>query len=89
MWFAPVVLPIVGVLALFSHVAPHLIVKRAPHSFEMKHVKVTVLFHFVEQIYGKFFLEVSEGAKVAKFAGFYLFWPLGAEFLLVLFWVIK
>ncbi len=45
---APEVLPVVSILTLVTHVTTHLVVKRAPDSFEMEHIKVSILLHHVQ-----------------------------------------
>ena len=55
------VLPVVSILTLISHVAPHLVVERAPDSLEVKHVEVIVLLHFMKKVNRQLFFEVSEG----------------------------
>ena len=55
------VLPVVGILTLITHVAPHLVVERAPDSLEVKHVEVIVLLHFMKKVNRELFFVVSKG----------------------------
>ena len=85
----PIVLPVVGILALVSHVAPHLVIERAPNRLEVEHVEVTVLLHLVQQVDSQLVFGVGKGAQAAKFALVDLVRPLLAEFLLVLLRVVE
>ena len=85
----PIVLPVVGILALVSHVAPHLVIEGAPNRLEVEHVEVTVLLHLVEQVDSQLVFGVGKGAQAAEFALVDLVWPLLAEFLLVLLRVVE
>ncbi len=86
---APEVLPVVSILTLVTHVTTHLVVKRAPDSFEMEHIKVSILLHLVQQINRKFVLTVSEGAQISKVTVFHTVRVAIAELGLVLFRVIE
>lgn len=50
MRLAPVILPVVRVLALIALVAAYLIVERTPDSLEVEHVEVVILLHAVEEV---------------------------------------
>lgn len=89
MRFAPEILPIVSILTFVSHVTTHLVIKRAPDSFEMEHIKVSILLHLVQQINRKFVLAVSEGAQISKVTVFHTMRVAIAELGLVLFRMIK
>ena len=55
------VLPIVGILTFITHVAPHLVVERAPDCLEVKHIEVIVLLHFMKKVNRQLFFKVSKG----------------------------
>ena len=50
MRLAPVILPVVRVLALIALVAAYLVVERTPDSLEVEHVEVVILLHAVEEV---------------------------------------
>lgn len=89
MRLASVVLPIVCVLALVTHVAPQLVIERAPDSLEMEHVEVGILLHLVQKVDAKFVFTVSEGAQVSKVATLHSIGPALAELCLVLLRVVE
>ena len=89
MRFASVVLPVMCVLTLVTHVAPQLIIKGAPDSLEMEHVKVSIFLHLVQKVNAKLVLTVSEGAQVSKVAIIDSIGPASAELCLVLLWVVE
>ena len=55
------VLPVVCILTFITHVAPNLVVERAPDSLEVKHIEVIVLLHFMKKVNRQLFFKVSKG----------------------------
>ena len=56
MGLASEVLPVVRVHTLLTVVFSGLSVERAPDCFEMEHVEVVIMFHFVEDVDAQFFI---------------------------------
>ena len=61
MWLATEVLPVVGILTLFSIVAFGVIVEWAPYCLKVEHVEVYVFLHQVEHVNAQFLICVGEG----------------------------
>lgn len=78
-----------GILALVSLMALHLVIERAPDCLEVEHVEVCILLHLVQQIYGELFLAVCESAHVAKVTRVDIARPLIAELGLVFLGVVE
>ena len=85
--FAPKILPIMRIFTLVSHMTLDFVIEWAPDCLEVEQVKVRVLLHAMQQIYWEFVLTVSKCAQIAKVTA--LFCALGAEFGLVLLWMIE
>ena len=81
---APVVLPIVSILALVPLVTPHFIVEWAPDRLEVEHVKVRILLHLVQQVDRELLFEMGEGTQVAEVTRVYIVRPFVAELRFVL-----
>ena len=69
-WLAPVVLPIVRILTLVPHVAPHFVIERAPDRLKVEHVEVCVLLHPMQQIDRQLVFAVCECAQVPEVTAF-------------------
>ena len=62
------VLPVVSVLTLLSEVFLGFGVEGAPNCFEMEHVEVIIMFHFVEDVNAELLVGVCKGAEVSEIA---------------------
>ena len=78
-----------GILALVSHVALHLVVEGAPDCLEVEHVEVGILLHLVQQVDRQLVLVVGKRTEVSKVTGVHVVRPLVAELGLVLLRVVE
>ena len=59
-------MPIVCIFTLLTMMSLTVIIVGTPDCLEMEHVKIWVLFHFVEEIDTKFFFGVGECTEVSE-----------------------
>lgn len=85
----PIILPIMRILTLVSLMTLRFVIEWTPDCLEVEHVEVGIRFHLVKHVNGQFFLGVSKGAQVSKFALIHLPRPLVAKLALILFRVVK
>jgi hypothetical protein len=63
MWFSPEVLPVMRIHTNISCMGR--VTVGTPDSLEVEHIEISILFKFIEQINGDFFLRMSESAHIS------------------------
>jgi len=86
-WLSSEILPIMCIDALISLMI--FLREWTPHCFEMKHVKINIMFHFVQKVYWQFIFIVCKSTNITIFALINFIRISWTKFRLVFFWMIK
>lgn len=87
MWFSSEILPIMSINTKLSVMI--MLVKRTPHSFEVKHIKIIIILQVMNKLNHRVLLAMCEGAIHSIVAFFHIFRVVTTKLHLVLFGVIK